>query len=61
MGGSALMAPPTAGTQIIACAEKFEKGLRDAFVDVEKRAQGRIEPFNGAGGAMPAVEEVLSA
>ena len=55
------MASPAAGTQVVACAEEFEKGPRDAFVDVEKRAQGRIEPFNGAGGAMPVVEEVLPA
>ena len=53
------MAPPAAGTQVVASAKEFEKRLRDAFVDVEEGPQGRIEPFDSAGGAMPVVEKFL--
>ena len=59
MGGRALMAPPTTGAQVVACAKEFEKGLGYAFVDVEEGAQGGIESFDGAGGAMPVIEEPL--
>ena len=59
MGGRALMAPPATGAQVVACAEEFEKRLRDAFVDVEEGTQSGIEPFDGAGGTMPMVKEVL--
>ena len=49
---SALVPAPAAGAQVVVGTEQLEQALGGAFVDVEERTQRRIEPFDGAGGAM---------
>ena len=46
------MPAPAAGAQVVAGTEQLEQALGGAFVDVEERTQRRIEPFDGARGAM---------
>ena len=59
MGTGALVPPPTPGAEVEMRAEQLEKALGNALVNIQVRAQRRVEPFNRTRGPMVSVQQRL--
>ena len=59
VGACALVPSPSSGFQVVVGTKQLEKAVGDTLLHIEKGAQGGVESFDGAGGAMPPSDDVF--